>query len=68
MTLIELDKILLVPPEKWESLIHRPRRFELGIDISRTVSRGRFVHRGRLTYRADEDRARVDFEITNMIQ
>ena len=37
MTLIELDKILLVPPEKWESLIHRPRRFEHGIDISRTV-------------------------------
>ena len=37
MTLIELDKILLVPPEKWESLIHCPRRFELGIDISRTV-------------------------------
>ena len=38
MTLIELDKILLVPPEKWDSLIHRPRRFELSIDISRTVS------------------------------
>ena len=37
MTLIELDKILLVPPEKWESLIHRPRRFEHSIDISRTA-------------------------------
>ena len=49
--LIELDNILLVPPEKWESLLHRPRQFELGIDISRTVSRGRLVHRGRLIYR-----------------
>ena len=54
-----LSWFLLVPPEKWESLIHRPRRFELAIDISRTVSRGRFIYQGRLiisisrnTYRA----------------
>ena len=33
VTLIECDNILLVPQEKWESFIHRPRRFELGMDI-----------------------------------
>ena len=52
VTLVELDNILLVPPEKWELFIHRPRRVELGIDISSTVCRGRFVHRGRSRYRA----------------
>ena len=33
VTLIELDNMLLVPPEKWESFIHHPRGIELGIDI-----------------------------------
>lgn len=52
VTLIELDNILLFPLEKWESLIHCPRGFELSIDISSTVSRGRFVHQRQLIYQA----------------
>ena len=51
VTLIELDNILLFALEKWESLIHCPRGFELSIDISSTVSQVPYVHQRQLIYR-----------------
>ena len=51
VTHIELDNILLFALEKWESLIHCPRGFELSIDISSTVSQVPYVHQRQLIYR-----------------